>query len=51
MRSIEAAGTVLKARRTLTVCRLEMFAVQDGQKSLVAAGQQTVFAVHPKPGR
>lgn len=38
---LEALGTVLKAGRTLTVCRLEVFAVTDDERKLVAAGQQT----------
>lgn len=45
---IEAVGTVLRAGRTLTVCRLEVFGVQEQQRTLVAAGQQTLFRV---PGR
>ncbi|MGP3977100.1 PaaI family thioesterase [Streptomyces sp. 8N114] len=42
---IEAVGTVLKAGRTLTVCRLEVFGAQDGQRKLVASGQQTLICV------
>ncbi|MGY0005328.1 PaaI family thioesterase [Micromonospora sp. I033] len=42
---IEAIGTVLKSGRTLTVCRLEVFGVQGGQRSLVATGQQTLFCL------
>jgi uncharacterized protein (TIGR00369 family) len=42
---IEAVGTVLKPGRTLTVCRLGVFGVQGGQRSLVAAGQQTLICV------
>ena len=41
---IEAVGTVLKAGRTLTVCQLEVFAVQDSSRSLVAVGLQTLVA-------
>ncbi|MGW8884553.1 PaaI family thioesterase [Streptomyces sp. NPDC055749] len=40
---IEAVGTVLKSGRTLTVCRLEVFGVQDGRRELVANGQQTLI--------
>lgn len=40
---IEAVGTVLKAGRTLTVCQLEVFGVQDGRRKLVANGQQTLI--------
>ena len=46
---IEAVGTVLKPGRTLTVCQLEVFAVQDGQRKLVAAGQQTLICLHERP--
>ncbi|MGW7640906.1 PaaI family thioesterase [Streptomyces decoyicus] len=42
---IEAVGTVLKPGRTLTVCQLEVFGVQDGQRKLVANGQQTLIRV------
>jgi len=46
---IEAVGTVLKPGRTLTVCRLEVFGVQGDQRSLVAAGQQTLIRVKGRP--
>jgi len=46
---IEAVGTVLKSGRTLTVCQLEVFAVQDGRRKLVANGQQTLISVN-RPG-
>jgi uncharacterized protein (TIGR00369 family) len=42
---IEAVGRVLKSGRTLTVCQLEVFAVQGPKRSLVAAGQQTLMRV------
>lgn len=48
---IEAVGTVLKSGRTLTVCQLEVFAVQDTRRSLVAAGQQTLICVPERPER
>ncbi|WP_049565258.1 PaaI family thioesterase [Nonomuraea sp. SBT364] len=50
---IEAIGTVLKPGRTLTVCRLEVFAVHDGRRTLVAAGQQTLIRLprRPAPGQ
>lgn len=42
----EEIGTVLKSGRTLTVCRLEVFGVQDdGERKLVATGQQTLIRV------
>ncbi|MFK0168640.1 PaaI family thioesterase [Streptomyces sp. NPDC090306] len=44
---VEAVGTVLKAGRTLSVCQLEVFAVQaDGARKLVANGQQTLIRVN-----
>ncbi|MFD9030926.1 PaaI family thioesterase [Streptomyces sp. NPDC059567] len=44
---LEAVGTVLKAGRTLTVCQLEVFGVQeDGARKLVANGQQTLIRVN-----
>lgn len=46
---IEAVGTVLKPGRTLTVCRLEVFAIQDENRKLVAAGQQTLIRVDARP--
>lgn len=42
---LEAIGTVLKSGRTLTVCRMDVYAVTGAQRTLVAAGQQTVIAV------
>jgi acyl-coenzyme A thioesterase PaaI-like protein len=48
---LEAVGTVLKAGRTLTVCRLEVFAVRDDRRTLVAAGQQTLIRVDARPER
>jgi uncharacterized protein (TIGR00369 family) len=44
---IEAVGTVLKSGRTLTVCRLEAFAVKGPKRTLVAAGQQTLMRILP----
>ena len=46
---IEAVGTVLKSGRTLTVCQVEVFAVQGPLRSLVAAGQQTLICVPERP--
>lgn len=42
---LEATGTVLRPGRTLTVCQLEVFSVVDGERKLVAAGQQTLISV------
>ncbi|MFF4352888.1 PaaI family thioesterase [Streptomyces sp. NPDC001530] len=46
---IEAVGAVVKSGRTLTVCQLEVFGVQSGQRSLVATGQQTLICVNARP--
>ena len=46
---IEAVGTVLKSGRTMTVCRLDVFAVKGEQRSLVAAGQQTLIRLEARP--
>ncbi|MGX1886603.1 PaaI family thioesterase [Streptomyces sp. NPDC055287] len=44
---LEAIGTVLKSGRTLTVCQLEVYGVQDGgERKLVANGQQTLIRVN-----
>jgi len=43
---IEAIGTVLRSGRTLTVCQLEVFAVQGAKRLCVAAGQQTLICIH-----
>jgi len=50
---LEAIGTVIKTGRTITVCRLEVHAAQQQQRSLVATGQQTLIRVagNPKPTR
>ena len=40
---LEAVGTVIKSGRTITVCRLDVHAHQGGERTLVAAGQQTVI--------
>ncbi len=43
---LEAIGTVLKSGRTLSVCKLEVYAVEDEeQRKLVAVGQQTLIGV------
>jgi uncharacterized protein (TIGR00369 family) len=48
---LEAVGTVLKPGRTLTITRLDVFAVQADRRTLVAAGQQTLIQVDPRPHR
>ena len=42
---LEAVGTVLRSGRTLTVCRLEVHAVRGDDRTMVAAGQQTLIRV------
>lgn len=42
---LEAVGTVLKSGRTLTICRLDVYAHANGARALVAAGQQTLIRV------
>ena len=42
---IEAAGTVVRSGRTLTVCRLDVWAVEGGQRTAIAVGQQTLIRV------
>ena len=42
---LEAIGTVLKSGRTLTVCRLEVHSVDGDERTLVAAGQQTLISI------
>jgi uncharacterized protein (TIGR00369 family) len=46
---LEAIGTVLRPGRTLTVCRLEVFSVVNGERRLIAAGQQTLISVATGP--
>ncbi len=48
---LEAVGTVLKPGRTLTICRLDVFAVEGEKRTLVAAGQQTLIQVAARPER
>ncbi|TCN44156.1 uncharacterized protein (TIGR00369 family) [Kribbella orskensis] len=45
---LEAVGKVLRSGRTLTVCQLEVFGVQGTQRSLVAAGQQTLICIEAR---
>ncbi|OZI74034.1 PaaI family thioesterase [Bordetella genomosp. 12] len=47
---LEAIGKVLRHGRTLTLCQMEVFGVEDGQRTLVAVGQQTLMCMHGKPG-
>ncbi len=46
---LEAVGTVLKSGRALTVCQLEVFAIEEQLRRLVAVGQQTLIRVPAAP--
>lgn len=48
---LEAVGQVRKAGRTLSVCQLDVFGVRDGERTLVATGQQTLIRVGSDSGR
>ena len=45
-----ASGTVLKAGRTLTICRGEAFAVDGEARRLIAAMQATMMSVRGRDG-
>jgi uncharacterized protein (TIGR00369 family) len=45
-----ARATVLRAGRTVTVCRGDVFAVSDGGEKLIAAMQATMMAVVDRSG-
>ena len=42
---LSAVGEVVKAGRTLTICRLEVHGVQGAERTLVAVGQQTLIRI------
>ncbi|WP_203591266.1 PaaI family thioesterase [Streptomyces sp. SID13031] len=48
---LEAVGEVLKAGRTLSVCRLEVYAATGPKRSLIATGQQTLIQIEARPNR
>jgi uncharacterized protein (TIGR00369 family) len=48
---LEAVGTVIKPGRTLTICKLEVFAMAGARRTLVAVGQQTLIQVEARPER
>jgi uncharacterized protein (TIGR00369 family) len=48
---LEAIGQVLKSGRTLTVCTLEVYAVTQTTRPLVATGQQTLIRIDQRPER
>ena len=44
-----ARGEVVKAGRTITVCRGEVFAVKDGAETLCAAATETLMILENRP--
>ncbi|MEV5968332.1 PaaI family thioesterase [Kribbella sp. NPDC051952] len=48
---LEAVGTVIRSGRTLTVCNLEVFAIQGTSRSHVATGQQTLIQIEARAER
>jgi uncharacterized protein (TIGR00369 family) len=46
-----ALGEVVKAGRTLTVCRLEVSAIRGELRTLIAIGQQTLICLEGQPDR
>ena len=45
-RKLRALGEVIRFGRTLTVCNLNVFAVDDEHQALCASGQQTLICLH-----
>ncbi len=43
-----ARGRVVRAGRTLTVCRGEVFAISDGAETLCATAQQTLMILEAR---
>ncbi len=48
---LSAVGRVLKPGRSLTICDIEVFVVQDGEAKLCAKLLQTLMTMHRKPDR
>ncbi|HLJ18830.1 MAG TPA: PaaI family thioesterase, partial [Stellaceae bacterium] len=46
-----ALGEVMKPGRTLTICRLEVSAIEGEQRTLIALGQQTLICLPDQPDR
>lgn len=44
-------GQVLKSGKTLTICRSDLFVVQNGQEKLCAAGQSTLIQLKEPPSQ
>lgn len=47
--TLEAEGTVVRAGRTLTTCRLDVFALRGSARTLIAIGQQTLICMRGRP--
>jgi len=47
---LEATGTVIRSGRTLTVCQLEVFAIEGDNRTAVAVGQQTLMRLAARTG-
>ena len=45
---IIARGQVIKPGRTITVCRVDIFSVENGEEKLCAIMQQTLMRLDPK---
>lgn len=48
---LEAEGRVVRSGRTLTICQLEVFAIEGAARDLVAVGQQTLICMAGKSDR
>src|SRR5690606_25492558 len=46
---LEATGKVVRSGRTLTICQLEVHAIEGEERTLVAVGQQTLMCMHDRP--
>lgn len=44
---LEAVGTVVRSGRTITVCQLDVWAIDDDKRTAIAVGQQTLIQVKP----
>jgi uncharacterized protein (TIGR00369 family) len=49
--ALEAVGRVVKSGRTLTICQLEVFAMDNDKRTLVALGQQTLICLLDRADR
>ena len=46
---LEATGKVVRSGRSLTICQLEVHAIEGELRTLVAIGQQTLMCMHDRP--